>query len=674
MTRFTRTTMLSAAMAFVVVAGLGSSAHADVEGAYADDVTYNLKITHMPDFDQRRKSATGLVGLPNNGSMYCVPTATMNLFAYAANHGYPNIAPGPAWWQSQSHYNDAGINILTLGLLMGTNPSDGTGAQSAQAGAAAWLSGSLLTCDTFIASGNWSPTITHITHAVLSGGIVAFGYGRYDYLGEAGGTAFVGARQGGHRVTLAQATRSGNAIIIKVRDPADDPDDLGGSSEAHLFSQSPFANRAFASAQQKTVISIAGPWTRFSTSLINPPPTNSNGVQRMLLISSYIVVKPLWGLTWQPGINNNPPKIKFKMPQFGGAFGSADTTYELIDFNIVGDVAFGLDPGNVYVVGDNALGQTFLQEVNVNTGVAMNVAQLDRAADLVFGRKRELYALSRDQLWCLNVDDDTLTDPVEAQVSPPAPCEAMCYDDARDEIILLSPTERKIFRYPHRLPTDVKPHVQCIPENVMMAGDGSVHVNPVDGNIWFITDGTSVIYHVPDDPQCEPEVEMISFGEIVNPRSITFDDHGGMYIVCDAGLKKLVYNDRLARWEIVADDYFADFEIGEKFYVTKSRTNYDPAEHDGPEWNNIEPDELNDLPGSTIEIDCLADLVSSATFQPPPDGVVDAADLAFLLGEWGANEDSAADIVTSATFQPPEDGVIDAADLAFLLGAWGECP
>jgi len=35
---------------------------------------------------------------------------------------------------------------------------------------------------------------------------------------------------------------------------------------------------------------------------------------------------------------------------------------------------------------------------------------------------------------------------------------------------------------------------------------------------------------------------------------------------------------------------------------------------------------------------CLADIVSSRTFQPPPDGKVDGADLAFLLGAWGTCE------------------------------------
>jgi len=70
---------------------------------------------------------------------------------------------------------------------------------------------------------------------------------------------------------------------------------------------------------------------------------------------------------------------------------------------------------------------------------------------------------------------------------------------------------------------------------------------------------------------------------------------------------------------------------------------------------------------------CIADLVDTNTFMPPPDGIVDGADLAFLLGEWG-DPGSIADIVDTNTFQPPPDGVVDGADLAYLLGDWGPCP
>ena len=69
---------------------------------------------------------------------------------------------------------------------------------------------------------------------------------------------------------------------------------------------------------------------------------------------------------------------------------------------------------------------------------------------------------------------------------------------------------------------------------------------------------------------------------------------------------------------------------------------------------------------------CVGDVATSATFAPPADGVVNAADLANLLGDWGL-QPSCADSVTSGTFAPPPDGVVDAADLANLLGNWGVC-
>jgi hypothetical protein len=74
-----------------------------------------------------------------------------------------------------------------------------------------------------------------------------------------------------------------------------------------------------------------------------------------------------------------------------------------------------------------------------------------------------------------------------------------------------------------------------------------------------------------------------------------------------------------------------------------------------------------------LTLACPADMVNSDQFQPPGDGVVDGADLAFMLGAWGRNPGSSADIVSSATFAPPPDGIVDGADLATLLGAWGTC-
>jgi hypothetical protein len=46
-------------------------------------------------------------------------------------------------------------------------------------------------------------------------------------------------------------------------------------------------------------------------------------------------------------------------------------------------------------------------------------------------------------------------------------------------------------------------------------------------------------------------------------------------------------------------------------------------------------------------------------------GIVDASDLATLLGSWGACGGCAADI--------DQNGQVDASDLATMLGSWGTC-
>jgi len=83
--------------------------------------------------------------------------------------------------------------------------------------------------------------------------------------------------------------------------------------------------------------------------------------------------------------------------------------------------------------------------------------------------------------------------------------------------------------------------------------------------------------------------------------------------------------------------------------------------------------QLDQIEFNSILPPCPGDIVSSLTIQPPSDGVIDGADLAFLIGAWG-NQSSCADMVSSRTILPPPDGKVDGADLAYLLGAWGTCP
>ncbi|MBL9141530.1 MAG: hypothetical protein JNK53_06650, partial [Phycisphaerae bacterium] len=104
-----------------LLTALAQTASADVLTNYwVSTGTFEYRVVHMPDLDQRRN------GLANNGANHCVPTSTINLFGYAANHGYPWVAPGAANWESNANFNAATDAILTMGSLMSTSGTTGT--------------------------------------------------------------------------------------------------------------------------------------------------------------------------------------------------------------------------------------------------------------------------------------------------------------------------------------------------------------------------------------------------------------------------------------------------------------------------------------------------------------------------------------------------------------------
>jgi len=69
----------------------------------------------------------------------------------------------------------------------------------------------------------------------------------------------------------------------------------------------------------------------------------------------------------------------------------------------------------------------------------------------------------------------------------------------------------------------------------------------------------------------------------------------------------------------------------------------------------------------TVNVPAQFDCFGSCQCQQDLTGnfVVNAADLALLLGAWGANPGNPADF--------DGNGVVNAADLASMLGNWGPC-
>jgi hypothetical protein len=251
-------------------------------------VTLGYRLNHMPDFDQRRIAASGIIGLPGDGGMYCAPTAAMNMMAYAANHGYPNFPPGEALWQLQANYNASGLAVFNMGALMSTHPQNGTNGSGSNNGYNAWISQQpQLMHLAFYASNFDAPTFDEIAElAQVTGGIMAFCYGRYevDIVQQSGSLIAVGDRTGGHCVTFTQAHRDGSVRTIGYRDPADDSN--------NLTSQSVFVDR-IANVRNHSIVTSNGLKTMSSLDY-------SVGDDLIRLIDSVHLVMPLFGLSFTP--------------------------------------------------------------------------------------------------------------------------------------------------------------------------------------------------------------------------------------------------------------------------------------------------------------------------------------------------------------------------------------
>jgi hypothetical protein len=170
----------------------------------------------MYDFDQRR------AGLPNDGNMYCVPTSFVNLCAYLKKYGCTNMTSS----YSVNSHSDMTNFIFLQGLLMGTDPEDGTSGSVPDE--VYWMD-SRTSKAVFFASFGPSSTWGYrtIMNQFRNGAIVRMAYGRYRLVsGE-------WSRRGGHSVTLAGHQRNDSGAgpnQFFVADPAADDGDLNQQS------------------------------------------------------------------------------------------------------------------------------------------------------------------------------------------------------------------------------------------------------------------------------------------------------------------------------------------------------------------------------------------------------------------------------------------------------------
>jgi len=515
---------------------------ADVEFAYyANSAIWGFELSHMPDLDQVRD------GLPGDGGMHCVPTASMNLFASVANHGFPAVFSGPGYWQASSGpaYDEMTGNLALLGAVMATSPVSGTNGDGWLVGMNVVLgpSGKFNVINKW-AGGNSAPRVREMAQHVAMGGIVACAYGRYEILGTIDGVPLLD-RGGGHAVTLQKAlSATSTSGTIWYRDPAD-----GGSA----FSQSQYGSREMSIVQQAVRLDWQ-PLTVLNLDRMVITPAPDDG--RLRILDKYMAIRPKAGFAFQPSTNS----AQIFIANIGGLFIGQD--YNLDFSNLGGPMIDGIvntqQTGVFVLVDPNDGSPEQLFEVLPFGDEPRMIGQLTRTQHLTISPWGPVYSASNAALMC--IDPDALNpQPIELPI-PRVPCD-ISFDSLNRRVVLLSPQGVLMM-----VNDDLEGGVLevDIPDSVPLSNLSKLSVHPGDGSVFIITPGSDSVWGLRTVAGGPLLVEEISAAAIMRPLSIDVDDQGVIHVNTLNGLYMLTQGNDGA-WTAQLNDLFPDAPAGAAF-------------------------------------------------------------------------------------------------------------
>lgn len=636
---------------------------------WTDSNHFHHKRVGVPDQDQKR------VGLPNSGSCYCVPTSVMNMLIYIANHGYPQVTPGPGDYSGYEHYYEITDLLETLGADASISPggddpddpdcqgdSEGDGTPDGECNDLpcggkvsnvynsildlGWLGsaqGKLTFTARFLNPNAPTVTFPNLAQLGLQGNILVFCYGRYKPVGATPQGQTIYKRSGGHCVTMNEAFSDGGIKRLYSRDP--------GQDDGDIFGPSPYTTKSYVISSetiQVTESEEGGILTWAPTTLPGLDEPHGDGKKR--LVDSYFAIKPKTGVFWKDyvAIKNLPLAI--------GLGGNPDASaFDLTAFAL-NDLVLDQDLIGWYVLtAGSEVSVPKLMHINPVAGTSTPIVESIDAHRVVRGRLDDLYAISATTARLYRYDGKgNLLKTVQLQ-SPPS---AIAYDDANDLVYVLRPGSSgfggTLMVFPRSLGSEVEPvHALMMAPNLQLGGATALAVNPADASLWVSSETSGNVCHCVPDYQSNAVFCTTAVGGFAHLTGLEFDDAGTMHVV-HGGAVSVYERDRAGGWQPGDASAFAGVDVGSTIRVSRSRSNFDESIHDPLAWDSIDTEEL--LPIGTVIPDCIGDLDG--------DSVVDGTDLAILLGAWGGT--GIADL--------DQSGTVDGADLAIVLGAWGPCP
>lgn len=529
--------------------------------------TFSLHMCNMPDLDQRRaESEPLLAGLPGNGGMYCVPTASMNVVAYIANHGYPGLEPGPGVWKKNDppkyEYNMMTGHLGDMGAVMGTSASGGTTGDAAEFGLRYWLNGNPFLNTNFVvsqyrANKSYSPRFEDAAYsAIVLKSLVIPIVGWYtnpDSLGAHN-------RDGGHALTLVHAEGDFDSAtgVVGVRDPA-------SPNDGHLLSQSAFTVDYY---DVENVVGIFNGYPRVQTRF------HGYGSAYM---DAYFAVRPKLGLTKDPGNHiklhlppdwNDPeaPQIKlFEVP--GGK--------NVVDLAVSPELArhpFLLEHDDT------------VWQLDLATGATSELAHVAGARRLTFGGpEQNLYVLGERDVVRLDRDGRELG---RSRLAPGI--DALSFDTRQRQVVVhkgggddsllfldeaLEPLREVRLPIPIPGPPD--------PTKV------SLCVSDLDGTIWLHADGAPSALRVVVDGRGNARVEQIALQGVRAPEGLFVDERGFLFVTDGDVIVELDGNGRRSQTSM-----FAGRAGTGPIRVLRPFSNFDPATMTGPGFEDVLPTEF----------------------------------------------------------------------------------
>jgi hypothetical protein len=539
--------------------------------AFVAGSSFSYRLCTMTDIDQRRTDAQGVLGLPNGGAMYCVPTAVVDAMAYIANHGYPSLAPGPGNWQKPSKYNAMSFALAFMGTLMGTDPVNGTGGDGAESGLKQWILNAGLdgwfTVSHYYAGGFSAPTFKDMANAALSGDLVIPVVGWYK---NADDPLLEKTRAGGHAFALSGGAGSLKDFFyhqIGFADPANPNDGM-------TTTQSTFV---------KTLKDVKEVYANFDGVMRTQSRVVDYG---SAYLDEYFAVRPNFGLFG----SEDEPLIVYLAPVLnvldtfgGGEVHPAVEKFPTPTGTQVIDIAVHPEGSTHPFIVE---GSSAIWQLDVLTGRASRFAGAPGAKRLAFGKDEVLYVLKQREIVAFDKKAAVLW-----RTTLPRPLDAVAVEGPSGRIrgggnrlFGVSGKAGRLYAFDSAL----NPLFDtAIPQGVgNLSGNLRLGVSPIDGSLWLHSDGSPTVSRLVLGSDNRIEATEVPLQGAVAPTGLQVDDQGNLYVTDGGVVQKYDASGRP-----LDSNAFSRLPGGSTLSVVHSFTNFDPAIDVGPAYYNVLPED-----------------------------------------------------------------------------------